>query len=148
MSAAALLARLYNAGATVTVNGDKLHVDAPNGVLTPELRGELREHKAELLAELQRPSALLEQAHEYATTVHLTIAESEDVVADIAFLRRVRAVISEFQPGANEIRVRLPTLDGRRPVVRWWALATRELRMTLARLLAERATKEQDDDRD
>ena len=85
-------------------------------------------------------SPLVALAQEYAAVVCLTIAETEDVAGDIAFLRLVRAVIEEFQPGTNEVRVRLPTLDGRRPVVRWRALASRELRMTLARLLARRAS--------
>ena len=138
MSAAALLDRLLAAGVELSVAGDKLHVEAPNGAVTPEIREELVAHKAELIEELRRPSPLTEQAQEYAAVVCLTIPETSDVAGDIALLRRVRVVIEEFQSGANEVRVRLPALDGRRPVARWRALASRELRMALARQLAER----------
>ena len=50
MSAAALLARLRALGVTATVAGGDLALDAPAGVLTPELLSELRAHKGALLA--------------------------------------------------------------------------------------------------
>jgi len=54
MTAQAILDRLRSFGVCLSVAGDKLRVEAPAGVLTPELRQELIEHKAALLA-LLRP---------------------------------------------------------------------------------------------
>jgi len=53
MTAEAILDRLRSLGARVSLAGDKLHVEAPAGVLTPDLRQELIEHKAELVRLLQ-----------------------------------------------------------------------------------------------
>ena len=55
MTAATLIGRLHAAGVQLTANGDKLHISAPAGVLTPELRAELVEHKAALMAALTGP---------------------------------------------------------------------------------------------
>lgn len=55
MTAATLLDRLRCLGASVSLVGDKLRVEAPAGVLTPDLRRELIEHKAELVR-LLRPA--------------------------------------------------------------------------------------------
>lgn len=52
-----LLADLTARGVLLTVDGDKLKVDAPAGALTPVLRAALSERKAELLAYLNRASA-------------------------------------------------------------------------------------------
>lgn len=54
MTAATLLDRLRSLGASVSLVGDRLRVEAPAGTLTPELRQELAEHKAELVR-LLRP---------------------------------------------------------------------------------------------
>jgi|GEM_PF-2352469 len=58
MSAAApdLLADLARSGIKLTPRGDKLHVEAPKGTLTPELRQTLAERKADLLREMARRS--------------------------------------------------------------------------------------------
>ena len=77
-------------------------------------------------------------ARSFGTVVRFTVVETEDVIGDIAFLARIRGVLFEH-PGENAIRMRIVTLDGRRPVVEWRALASSELRMSLARLLATRA---------
>ncbi|MCX7595078.1 MAG: amino acid adenylation domain-containing protein [Fischerella sp.] len=45
-----LLTSLCERGVKLSANGDLLDVDAPKGVMTPELRNSLAEHKAELLA--------------------------------------------------------------------------------------------------
>ncbi len=50
MTAVALLAELRERGATVAVVGDRLRIEAPRGVLTPELRTRLAAAKPELLA--------------------------------------------------------------------------------------------------
>lgn len=50
MNVIELLAELRGRGVRLQANGDKLHVSAPNGVVTPQLRASLVEHKTELLA--------------------------------------------------------------------------------------------------
>jgi hypothetical protein len=49
MTAAALLADLYRRGIAVRIDGDRLGVRAPDGVLTPEVRAALIAHKPQLL---------------------------------------------------------------------------------------------------
>ena len=53
MTAAELLAELQSRGVTVRADDGHLQVDAPRGVVTPELHQHLQEHKADLLAVLQ-----------------------------------------------------------------------------------------------
>ena len=52
MSVGELLFVARAAGIQLEARGSRLHVDAPFGVLTPELRDELARHKSELLAVL------------------------------------------------------------------------------------------------
>ncbi len=47
---AEILSDLTRRGVWLAPNGDRLYVDAPKGLLTPDLLDELRRHKAELLA--------------------------------------------------------------------------------------------------
>jgi hypothetical protein len=49
MTPSALLADLYRQGITLRVNGDRLAVKAPDGVLKPGLRSAMIKHKPELL---------------------------------------------------------------------------------------------------
>lgn len=56
MNAVLLLAQLKAAGASVTLNGETVDIDAPAGVLTPALLTELRAHKPEIVALLSAPS--------------------------------------------------------------------------------------------
>jgi tubulysin polyketide synthase-like protein len=49
MTATRLLADLYRQGATLRVNGDRLGVNAPQGVLTPDVRSAIAARKPELL---------------------------------------------------------------------------------------------------
>jgi amino acid adenylation domain-containing protein len=51
-----LLTNLSNKGIKLSVNGDSLLVDVPKGVMTPELRDSLSEHKAEILLMLRQHS--------------------------------------------------------------------------------------------
>ena len=55
MTAQELLDLLAGRGVEITATGDRLHVDAAKGVLTPELRVALVEHKPALLELLCRP---------------------------------------------------------------------------------------------
>jgi hypothetical protein len=57
MMAADLLAELAKRGAIVTQSGDRLLIDAPKGVLTPELKEQLQQAKTALLAALAAPDA-------------------------------------------------------------------------------------------
>jgi hypothetical protein len=52
MSVAELLTTIRAAGIQLEARGDRLHVDAPRGVLTPHLRDALARHKSELLTVL------------------------------------------------------------------------------------------------
>lgn len=50
MSAVALIRQCHDAGIRLQARGDRLHVVAPAGTVTPELRQRLTEYKADLLA--------------------------------------------------------------------------------------------------
>ena len=54
MTAKAVLRHLRSFGARVSVVGDKIHVEAPVGILTPDLKAALAENKPALL-KLLRP---------------------------------------------------------------------------------------------
>jgi hypothetical protein len=49
MTAAPLIRELNAAGIRLQVHGDRLHVDAPAGTVTPELRQRIADNKAELI---------------------------------------------------------------------------------------------------
>lgn len=49
MTPSILLADLYRRGVALSVSGDRLGVQAPEGVLTPAVRGALEVHKLQLL---------------------------------------------------------------------------------------------------
>jgi hypothetical protein len=50
MSAIELIRQCRSAGIRLQARGDRLHVEAPAGRLTPELRQRLTDHKADVLA--------------------------------------------------------------------------------------------------
>lgn len=54
MNAGPLLRELQAAGVALSATGDRLHVEAPAGTVTPELRQRIAENKACLLAELHQ----------------------------------------------------------------------------------------------
>jgi TubC N-terminal docking domain len=55
MTADELLTTLHALSVTLSPRVDRLHVDAPEGVLTAELRLAIRTHKGELLSLLAAP---------------------------------------------------------------------------------------------
>jgi amino acid adenylation domain-containing protein len=55
MTPMGLLSALHDLGVEVTASGDRLRYRAPEGTLTPTLRGEMAKHKNEILALLNRP---------------------------------------------------------------------------------------------
>ena len=60
MNALALMRDLQSAGAVLEARGDRLHVDAPAGLITPEIRDSIARHKPELLAMLAADPARYE----------------------------------------------------------------------------------------
>ena len=61
MSAVPLIVELRRAGIVLSAVGDRLHVEAPIGVVTPVLRQRIAENKAGLMAELKlEPDAVVE----------------------------------------------------------------------------------------
>jgi len=73
-----------------------------------------------------------------------TLRETEDVEDDAEWLRRIRRVIQEHQPGGNRIILNIVTLDGRRVGVEWRAVASRTLRQGIASLLRRKAQAARD----
>ena len=152
MNAATLIEDLKRRGVRLRVEGDQLVVDAPRGLLTNEITAALAAHKPELLRSLpsdQRPRAvakprrpLADVAADLLPNVHFTIRETGRTRRDFDLLGRARQVIQDFQPGGNHVYLRIITLDGRRVVVEWRAVADRELRLGLARVLAKAAVTE------
>jgi len=64
MTAQDLLTELERSGVAVSVAGDRLHVEAPRGVLTEDLRRLLAERKPELIAVLAVEAAWPPDSHE------------------------------------------------------------------------------------
>jgi len=63
MTAVELVTLFHGKGVTLTARGDRLHVDAPQGALTPAFRAALREHKAavlDLLEAFEERAAIME----------------------------------------------------------------------------------------
>ena len=81
MTAATMLSDLEARGIRFFLDGDQLHLDAPVGALTPQLRADLAAPKPELLAHLRHqevnahpitipmPADELEEAIRYATHI-------------------------------------------------------------------------------
>ena len=147
MNTATLIEDLKRRGVRLEVQGDQLVVDAPRGILTNEITAALAAHKRELLRSLpsdpqsrvvaEPRRALADIAADLLPNVHFTIRETGNTRRD--FNLRARQVIEEFQPGGNHIYLRIITLDGRRVVVEWRAVAARELRIGLGQILAKAA---------
>jgi hypothetical protein len=141
VSAVLLVQNLERRGVRLKVEQDQLVVDAPRGVLTADVKAELAARKSELFR-LVRDRTLDEVAANLLPRVRFTIRETGDTERDFDLLGRVRELIQEFQPGGNHIYLNIVTLDGRRVVVEWRALATRQLRMAIADVLARVALSE------
>ena len=63
MTAHELLMTCRQAGIVLAADGDCIDVDAPAGVLTPDLRNELTRHKPALLELLAQPRAFVTLRH-------------------------------------------------------------------------------------
>ena len=139
MSADTLILELRRLGVRLRAEHDRLVVDAPRGVLTDEMRAELKARKPDVLRLVQSTPSLADVAADRLPSIRFTIRESGDTQQDFDLVGRVRRAIEEFQPGGNHIFLTIVTLDGRRVVVEWRALAERGLRVAIGRLLADAA---------
>jgi TubC N-terminal docking domain len=147
MTATGLLEDLRRQGARVEVDGGDLVITARRGIVTPELRAALADAKSELVTAIRASatgpfSPLVEYAAKVLPKIKMTIRETGDTKRDFDLVGQVRAIISEFQPGGNHIYLTIVTLEGRRVVVEWRALAGRDLRVALGRLLARTTSKQ------
>jgi TubC N-terminal docking domain len=147
MSATRLLDDLRNRGAIVRAVGGEIVVSAPKGLVTADDRATLGAAKSELLVLLSSEksgplSPLVEYAASVLPKIKMTIRETGDTKRDFDLVGCVRRAIQEFQPGGNHIYLRIVTLDGRPFMVEWRALADRELRIALGRVLANAAVSD------
>ena len=74
MNATALLADLHHAGIRLSRSGDRLHVEANAGTLTPEMRERLSVHKPDLLSLLDSSDAIRTHLLHLATTDQIAAA--------------------------------------------------------------------------
>jgi thioesterase domain-containing protein len=126
VSAAALLSELRRREIQLRAEGSELRCSAPAGALTPELREELRRHKADLLALLASVQALVSQARAIVplqrngtrTPIFAVPGHNGDVFCYRALARS----LGEDQPFFG---LQPPGLDGERePLTRVEDLAT------------------------
>jgi hypothetical protein len=105
LSALALMRDLQAAGAVLEVRGDRLHVDAPIGLITPELRDSIARHKPELLAMLAADPAEYENWAPLDMPVAWTDrADVITVVEDLADEgMRPRRIAQKFGLTAEEV---------------------------------------------
>lgn len=89
MTAAALLAEVARSGVRLTVRGDRLHVEARAGIVTPAMRDRLAEAKAELIALLKPTPPKLQMVHfrlkaDREDVWHTALGpDSDDLIADL-----------------------------------------------------------------
>jgi len=148
MNALALVHDLRQHGVSFLACGDELLVYAPKGRITPEVRDALVACKPQILqnlrareAETVKPPSLADYAADRAPTIRLTLRETDDTVNDFRLLDAIRNVIQEHQPGGNHVFLKIITVDGRRFTLEWRALVARDLRVSLAGILANEGVK-------
>src|SRR5262249_15402134 len=95
MTVTELLAELARRGVHVSSDGDDLTVRAPKGALTPSLRAELADHKAEILARLRQGST---EDRWTRTKSEISGVEAAANLRDIAIV----GMAGRF-PGANNL---------------------------------------------
>ncbi|MFI0486728.1 amino acid adenylation domain-containing protein [Actinomadura sp. 9N215] len=94
MTALELLTRLRALGVEVRRDGDRLHVRAPKGALTPELRRDFGTHRAEILA-------LLRQAEAAPVADHIARC-SRDAVLPLSFAQQRLWFLDRLRPDETE----------------------------------------------
>lgn len=94
MTAEELLNDLVQRDVAVTVDGERLRIDAPRGVLTEELRRSLSEHKLEIVELIQRrPPAPDEDPAEQPVKVERIATMTLGEFAQAGLIARVRSNI-------------------------------------------------------
>jgi len=95
MTPDALLDKLERLNVKVTINGDKLRLEAPAGVLTPEMKEAIRQYKPALIAllEAQEAKRLLE-------TQGWVVIHSKTLGEDILWCRDEKVIIPTRWRGA------------------------------------------------
>jgi hypothetical protein len=140
MDGMSLLAEARAAGLTVRAERGKLIVRGPKTLEPLALR--VLEQKGAVMQALCAPST--SPLAEWAASapgmpkVCFTLRETDDSGTDAAWLQRIRKLIEEHQPGNNRIVMTIFTLDGRKVYAEWRAVASRELRTDIARILVQR----------
>ena len=82
MTAAAMIAELAQAGIHLSRHGDRLHVEAKPGTVTPAIREQLAAHKPELLALLEHPYAIRTRLLNLALSEGLSASVVDTIPAD------------------------------------------------------------------
>jgi hypothetical protein len=96
MSTIDLIRQCQSAGIRLQARGERLHVEAPAGSLTPEIRQALADHKAALLA------------------LHATRARLRTVGADMGIPREVvdELPLEELEATSNQVALAADHRDG------------------------------------
>ena len=82
MTAQEILAEIRNLGGRLEARGDRLHVEAPLGKVTPELKTRLALHKVELMNLLQDGSGL-EDSVKRLEAANMSVAITDDGTARV-----------------------------------------------------------------
>ena len=109
MTLASLIADLQARGARLAASGNRLRIEAPHGLLTPELLERLRTHKAAVLAALSDPriaglTPLLRPGwtrSAWVSNLRRLAARCEDLRPDRAAELRAEAHALERDPKLN-----------------------------------------------
>src|SRR5262244_1577782 len=83
MTAEELLDEMRMLGVRLEVHGDRLHVEAPKGILKPEHREAFATFKPELIALVQASAAELEASRQRLERLDISIAVRDDGVMRI-----------------------------------------------------------------
>lgn len=111
MTATAILSELAASGIRVEVRGDRLHVEAPPGAVTSELRSMLAAHKAAIIAAL---SAAIDPADVAGLRAHLlALAADSGIPAAVVYALP-----------ADDVAACCDLDDG---ILRWWLGVRREV---------------------
>lgn len=98
MTAATLLQTLHDRGVSLSVSGDRLRYNAPQGAMTEELAQALRTHKREVMDLLTRPAPLFDDAQH--TTLHAAgYLVSPDGEAEAQLSRQVSVLLLRCDNG-------------------------------------------------
>lgn len=101
-----LLAQLERSGVILKVVGDRLHVEAPRGVITEDLRHLLVEHKPELIVALASEPEWPRESHEAVRRHQRPEARLYPFLGRTVATRLGRGRLVEVLPDRAEVRVR------------------------------------------